>query len=72
VIPLHDRVGLPAEQREALEAAVARQPTLAEVLRWGLAQTPPRVIAEVIIQDEFTHDVVLPWRGDLHLVYDTT
>jgi hypothetical protein len=72
VIPLHDRVGLAAEERAALQAAIAAQPTLSEVLRWGLALAPPRLIAEVIAQDEYCHDVILPWRDDLHLVYDTT
>jgi len=72
VIALHDRVGLEPEDLAALRAAVAAQPTLVEVLRWGLAQVPPRVIAEVVVQDEYTHDVILPWRADLHLVYDTT
>lgn len=23
-------------------------------------------------QDEYTHDVILPYRDQLHLVYDTT
>ena len=30
------------------------------------------VVCDVIVQDEFTHDVVLPWQRGLHLVYDTT
>jgi len=32
----------------------------------------PQVVADVIVQDEFTHDVVVPWREGLVLVYDTT
>lgn len=28
---------------------------------------------DLVVQDEYTHDVALPWgMGDLHLVYDTT
>ena len=32
----------------------------------------PQVVADVIVQDEFTHDVLIPWREGLVLVYDTT
>lgn len=45
--------------------------TLADVVRWGLAQAPPEMIADVIVQDEYSHDIVLPWRGR-YLVFDTT
>ncbi len=32
----------------------------------------PSVVDKVIVQDEFTHDVIVPWRDRLVLVYDTT
>lgn len=46
--------------------------SLQEVVRWGFAQTPPRDVAQVIVQDEFCHDVVLPWRDGIYLAFDTT
>jgi hypothetical protein len=46
--------------------------TLEEVVRWTIALGPPATIAEVIVQDEFTHDVVVLVREDHVLVYDTT
>jgi hypothetical protein len=55
-----------------LEEAAARHRTLADAVAWGLAHTPPLVIAEVVTQDEYTHDVVLPYRDGRFLVYDTT
>ena len=69
---LTDRVGLPPARYAALEAAVARQATLADVIAWGVAQNPPCIVADVIVQDEYTHDVILPYRDGLHLIYDTT
>ena len=51
---------------------VSRQRTLEEVVRWSLALAPPRLIARVVIQDEYTHDVVLPYAEGVFLVYDTT
>jgi hypothetical protein len=52
-----------------IEAAVAQQRSLQDVVRDTFARG--QTICEVIVQDEFTHDVVVPWR-ELYLVYDTT
>ncbi len=57
---------------EAIRAETASHKTLADVVRWGLAFQPPRLVANVIRQDELTQDVVVPYRGVLFLVYDTT
>jgi hypothetical protein len=46
--------------------------TLADVLRWGFAARPPREVVEVIVQDEYTHDVVVTGPDDRFLVFDTT
>ena len=46
--------------------------TLADVLEWASAQSPPRLVADIVTQDEYTHDVVIPF-GDAHfLVFDAT
>lgn len=57
---------------EAISVLVKPQRTLEEVVRWGLAQKPPLLIQDVVVQDEYTHDVVIPYRDGLYLVYDTT
>lgn len=71
-MPLDNRAALAADEVAALEALARGWPTLQEVVRWGLSQSPPRSVCDVIVQDEFTHDVVLPYRAPLHLVFDTT
>ena len=73
-IPLHDHAGLPAPEAAELRARVAAQRTLADVLRWAAAQQPPVAISDIVTQDEYTHDVVLPLGADrpLFLAYDTT
>lgn len=68
---VNDRAGLSPERLAALKTELARLTILQDVIRWGFAQTPPSDVADVVIQDEFTHDVVLPWR-DVYLVFDTT
>ena len=66
------REGVAPAQLEGLAAMIARQQTLEDVVRWGLAHTPPRMIVRVVVQDEYTHDVVLHYADGVYLVYDTT
>jgi hypothetical protein len=69
-MPLRDLAHLDAPTLAGLESAVARHRSLEEVLQFAFAHDTS--IAEIVVQDEFTHDVVIPWRRGLHLVYDTT
>ena len=59
----------------ALAQEIERHSGLKEVLKWaaGKPQTEvhPRYVADVITQDEFTHDIIVPYRN-VFLVYDTT
>ena len=47
------------------------QTSLELVLNWGRAQRPPIDIESILTQDEYTHDVLIPFEGR-YLVYDTT
>ena len=71
-IPLHDHAGLPGDERDRLAALVQGHGTLAAVLAWAQAERPPRAIVEIVTQDEYTHDVVLPLAAERYLAYDTT
>jgi hypothetical protein len=42
------------------------------MLEWARAQSPPRVVTEIVTQDEYTHDVVLPFDGSHFLAFDAT
>ena len=59
-----------------IEATLSAQENLKDVMNWALSQARgtfvPSVVADVIVQDEFTHDVIVPWCNGLVLVYDTT
>lgn len=66
------RAVFPAVHRAAIEALVASQETLEDVVREGLARSPPVLVAAVVAQDEYTLDVVLPWSAGVFLVYDVT
>jgi len=49
--------------------------SLREVLAWASSkpkdQVHPQIVAEVVKQDEFTHDVIVPYKN-VFLVYDST
>ena len=56
----------------ARAAAATGLDTLEDVLRFGFAQRPSWEIAEVVVQDEFTHDVIVAGPAPAFLVFDTT
>jgi hypothetical protein len=69
------RNNLPPELIAQIDAKISRQRTLKDVMNWALTEPGsflPQIVGEVVIQDEFTHDVIVPWRDELVLVYDTT
>jgi hypothetical protein len=52
--------------------AATRLDSLEQLLRFGFAQRPAWELVDVIVQDEFTHDVVLAGPAPAFLVFDTT
>ena len=70
-IPLIDYAHLDEGTRAQLAAIVAVQTSLERVLNWGREQRPPIDIESILTQDEYTHDVLIPFEGR-YLVYDTT
>ena len=72
---IRDRAGLPRKDLQALEAELGGLESLADVLRWGRGCAAdlvrPAVIVDVVVQDEFTHDAIVPWRNGA-LVFGST
>ena len=73
---IRNYAGLNPSQLAAIENELAGQGGLQDVISWGLGEasgaTNSNVVAEVVVQDEYTHDAIVPWRDSLVLVYDTT
>lgn len=65
------RMALDDAALAALQAELGPLGMLHDVVRHVYARTPPGDIADVLVQDEFTHDVVVS-LGDCWLVFDTT
>lgn len=64
--------GLPAERFERVAASLRHHTSLQSVLEWCRAQSPPKDLSAVVVQDEYTHDIVLELEGELFAVYDAT
>jgi len=69
---LANHANLTDSQAHKLVEQVRPLATLEEVLRWGLRQPEERMILEILVQDEYCHDVVMEWELGKHLVFDTT
>jgi hypothetical protein len=72
VVPIRAATAVLPQVLAHVDAAFAHRHTLADVLAWGRAQSPPRVVSEIVTQDEYTHDVVLPFDGSHFLAFDAT
>jgi hypothetical protein len=46
--------------------------TLADVVAWAARRTPRATLADVVVQDEFTHDVVVDLGDGRAAVFDAT
>lgn len=57
------------ERIEQIEQDLPQAESLWQLMGWLNAQNS--VLPEVIVQDEFTHDVIIPYK-DVFLVFDTT
>jgi hypothetical protein len=71
-----NRTSLPLEKFAVTLSHLPEHENLQQVMQWALADRAdtfiPGVVSQVIVQDEFSHDVIVPWREGLVLVYDTT
>ncbi len=70
-ITLFDYASLDPATRARLTGIVAAHTSLERVLDWGRAQQPRVDIETILTQDEYTHDVLIPFESR-YLVYDTT
>ena len=63
---------LPIEKLTDLERELPHFGTLQEFVLWGSAQRPLVLLIETHALDEYTHDVIAPWRDGLTLVLGAT
>jgi hypothetical protein len=68
--------GLPDASFEAISADASGQTTVGQLLSWGRRVpalfSSPGILSDVVVQDEFTHDVVVALTNGLVIVYGST
>ncbi len=64
--------GLQPAAAAALEHQLAPLRSLGDLLDWSRRLEPPIPTPVVITQDEYTHDVLIPYTGGHWLDFDTT
>jgi hypothetical protein len=72
LVPVHAASPIADRDLARFRIALRELRTLGGVLGWMTAQDPPRSVADIVTQDEYTHDVVVPWSERLVLVFDST
>ena len=70
-----DRANLSPQVFQAIAQEFENHRSLLDILKWARKQPAgdlrPEILSDLIVQDEFNHDVVIPWKK-LHIVYATT
>jgi hypothetical protein len=69
---IHDFAGMTGEEREALARVLATHESLDDVFAWGRTQSPAVHPEDVVIQDEFSYDVLVPYAEERWAAYATT
>ncbi len=59
-------------RNDTLLAELHQLATLKQVLNWALAQEPRAEFVNVIIQDEFHHDVIVRVTDRVYAVFETS
>jgi hypothetical protein len=71
-VPVENRARLSPEDFTRLATVLASQHSMKHTLEWLLSHQPPPAPSDIITQDEFSHDILVAYRGELYLVYDST
>ena len=71
-IPVANFASLAEAEFAALHDILREQTSMAKALKWFSAQKPKLVPAEMVPQDEFSYDLLVPMRPRVYLSYDTS
>jgi hypothetical protein len=63
---------IPQDELQQLRQVLEPLRTLGDLLEWGRGLTPPVASPIVVTQDEYTHDVLIPYGAGCWLDFDTT
>ncbi len=70
--PIENRAKLREAEFGRIAEAVASHRSMRHAIAWFVGQVPPLAPADMVTQDEFSHDILVAYPGGLWLVYDST
>jgi hypothetical protein len=68
-IPITWHRSVTLEAAAQVEQVINDQDTLEAVLTWASTFDPPRLVLDIVTQDEFNLDMIVPVDEGLYLVY---
>ena len=71
-VPVENQAKLPAGVFEPIRRAVMTHSTMERALAWFFAHVPRLAPEDLVPQDEFSYDLLVPYRDGLFLSYDTS
>lgn len=72
MIELFDLAGAAPAALAAIQGELESLHNLGDILSWARTLAPPVNAPTVVTQDEYTHDVLVPWGDALTLAFDVT
>lgn len=76
LMQVENRAGLGHDELSELQNQIGRFRTVEQILHWGFAPKSgcqcPQVIKDLIVQDEFNFDLIVPWGPGYWLVFRAT
>lgn len=71
-IAVENQAHLPPAVFDALRQVVQTQHTMERALAWFFSQMPLLAPEDIVAQDEFSYDLLVPYLNGLYLSYDTS
>lgn len=71
-LPVTARPGVSPQAAEDLASDLDGVGTLHQLLAWASRSERELRVEEIVTQDEYTHDVIVPWGAGYWLVFDCT
>lgn len=71
-IAVANLAGLSESEFAELRQVLCQQSSMERALNWFFAMQPPLKPEDLIQQDEFSYDLLVPYPGGLYLSYDTS
>jgi hypothetical protein len=72
ILPIENRASLAPDEFRLIAALVASHRSVNHAIDWFVKQNPPVLPADMVTQDEYSHDILFAHPGGLWLVYDST